>query len=75
MKYSLTFVILSLFVGRISVAQEGRTLRVKAGEDAAQAYSPHGFYRFPNFTRANVYLKGGARNSGIFFNYNIQISR
>jgi len=71
MKYSLTFVILSLFVGRISVAQEGRTLRVKAGEDAAQAYSPHGFYRFPQFTRANVYLKGGARNSGIFFNYNI----
>ena len=71
MKYSLSLVILFLFAGRIAIAQEGRTLRVKAGEDAAQAYSPHGFYRFPQFIRANVYFKGGARNSGILFNYNV----
>ncbi|MDP4263586.1 MAG: hypothetical protein Q8941_13750 [Bacteroidota bacterium] len=53
------------------MAQSTRTIRVKAGDDLAQAYSSHGFYRFPAFSKATLYYKGGSRNEGQLFNYNI----
>ena len=44
---------------------------MKAGEDVAQAYSPQGFYRFPQFSKAILYFKGGGQNTGVLFNYNV----
>ena len=52
-------------------AQSQRSIRVKAGEDIAQAYSPQGFYRFPQFSKAILFFKGGVQNSWHRFNYNI----
>ena len=52
-------------------AQSQRSIRVKAGEDIAQAYSPQGFYRFPQFSNAILFFKGGGQNSWHRFNYNI----
>jgi len=52
-------------------AQSRRSIRIKAGENIAQAYSPNGFYRFPQFSKATLFYKGGTRNTGEQFNYNI----
>lgn len=35
------------------------------------SYSPNGFYRFPQFSRAVVYLKNGRGNDKLLFNYNV----
>jgi hypothetical protein len=53
------------------LAQPGRTIKVKAGEDIAQAYSPQGFYRFGQFGKTKLYFKDGNHNYGQRFNYNI----
>ena len=53
------------------LAQPGRTIRVKAGEDIAQAYSINGFYRFAQFGKTKLYFKDGNHNMGQLFNYNI----
>src|SRR5688572_2456812 len=71
MKYLLlAAVVFSLNTNSI-VAQSRRTIRVKAGDDIAQAYSKHGFYRLPNFDKAILYYKSGNKTDGILFNYNI----
>ena len=70
MKYCLFFGIVSLFQCSLLFAQ-GKSIRVKAGEDLAQAYSPHGFYRFPQFNKAVLYFNGGGKNAGPVFNYNV----
>lgn len=68
----LVLLILSLlFYSNPMFAQSRRSIRVKAGEDIAQAYSPHGFYRFPQFSKAILFFKGGNQQSGQLFNYNI----
>jgi hypothetical protein len=53
------------------LAQSRRSIRVKAGEDIAQAYSPQGFYRFQQFSKAILFFKGDDQNIGQQFNYNI----
>lgn len=53
------------------IAQSRRTVRIPAGEDVALTYSPNGFYRFPQFRRAVVYLKNGGGNDKLLFNYNV----
>ena len=68
----LVLLILSLFFySNLMFAQSRRSVRVKAGEDIAQAYSPQGFYRFPQFSKAILFFKGGNQQSGQLFNYNI----
>ena len=52
-------------------SQTRRSVRVRAGEDIAQAYSKHGFYRFPSFSKAKLYFRSGGHNEGVQFNYNI----
>lgn len=71
MKYCLLVFLAASLNFNAAIAQKGRTLRIKAGDDVAQAYSPYGFYRFPQFGHAALYFKGGGRNSGKQFNYNI----
>jgi hypothetical protein len=53
------------------MAQSRRSIRVKAGEDLAQAYSKNGFYRLPVFATATLYFKSGLKHTGTQFNYNI----
>ncbi len=71
MKYFLSFILLSLLSCNFILAQSGNTIRVNAGEDVAQAYSPQGFYRFPQFLKPRLYFKGGILNGGLVFNYNV----
>lgn len=52
-------------------AQSRRSISVKAGDDLGEAYSPQGFYRFPEFKKANVYMRTGVGNSSLLFNYHI----
>lgn len=69
-KYSLLFA--ALFVNYcFALAQTGKPIRVKAGEDVAQAYSSHGFYRFPQFGKATLFFKNGGQNGATVFNYNV----
>ena len=70
MKHYLLFFLAALLNCNL-FAQTGQSIRVKAGEDVAQAYSPQGFYRFPQFSNAALFFKGGGRNSGVRFNYNV----
>jgi len=70
MKYFVCFFVVCLFQYKLLIAQ-GKSIRVKAGEDLAQAYSPQGFYRFPQFSKAVLYFSGGGKNSGPVFNYNV----
>jgi len=68
----LTILALVLFIGSNPlIAQTRKSIRVKAGDDLAQAYSKHGFYRFPQFTKAILHFKNGSNKDGILFNYNI----
>jgi hypothetical protein len=53
------------------LTQQRDKIRVRAGEDIAQAYSPNGFYRFPDFTKAVLYFYTGSNNTGLRFNYNL----
>ena len=52
-------------------AQPGKTITVKAGDDIAKAWSPAGFYQFPQFSKATLFRKTGQVNSNSLFNYNI----
>jgi hypothetical protein len=64
--------LLGIIIVNISAhTQSRRSIRVRAGEDIAQAYSPHGFYSFPAFSKATLFFRSGGNNSGLLFNYNI----
>src|SRR6476659_459929 len=71
MKQFLLLIFFLMFYGYGLLAQPGRTIKVKSGEDIAQAYSPHGFYRFGQFGKTKLYFKDGNHNYGQRFNYNI----
>jgi hypothetical protein len=75
MKHCFALILLITLFMPALIAQPGRTIRVKAGEDAAQAYSPSGFYRFPQFGKAHLYFNGTSRRSDILFNYNLYSGR
>ena len=71
MRHFVLFIWLLLLYPDRMFAQSRRSIRVKSGENIAQAYSPNGFYRFPQFSKATLFYKGGTRNAGEQFNYNI----
>jgi hypothetical protein len=71
MKNYILIVFYLFFLSAGIFAQSGRTIRVKAGDDVAQAYSSHGFYRFPQFGKATLYYNNKARSEGQKFNYNV----
>ena len=71
MRHLVLFTLTVLLHNSLIIAQTRRSIRVKAGEDIAQAYSPQGFYRFPLFSKAMLFFKGGGHNSWHRFNYNI----
>lgn len=50
---------------------QARTIKVEAGEDFAQAYSPTGFYRLADFTKATLHRHGRKENTEILVNYNL----
>lgn len=69
---SFCLLALSLLCCQLSLqAQSRRTIRIPAGEDIAMAYSSNGFYRFPQFGKATVYLRNGGGNDKLLFNYNV----
>ena len=70
MKYCLLF-FLAVVNYNLAFSQSVRSIRAKAGDDIAQAYSPNGFYRFPQFSEAKLCFKTGSKKTGILFNYNI----
>lgn len=65
----LILTLLSITVRGISQARQ--SIRVKAGEDLAQAFSSSGFYRFPQFEKALVSYTNGTQEPRFRFNYNI----
>ncbi len=71
MKRTPCLIFAFLLISEFSFSQPRRTLRVKAGEDMAQAYSKQGFYRFPQFIPGTVFFNDGSQNKGTKFNYNI----
>jgi hypothetical protein len=71
MKHLVFFILTLLLFSNLMFAQSRRSIRVKAGENIAQSYSPNGFYRFPQFSKAILFYKGGTQKAGQQFNYNI----
>ena len=71
MKHLLLLIFQLLLLSNRLAAQSRKSIRVKAGEDIAKAYSPNGFYRFPKFSKAILFYKGGSQNAGQLVNYNI----
>ena len=70
MKKTLLFLTCSLFFVVQLFAQSGDIVRIKAGEDPAKKYSPHGFYRFPNFSEGEAVFKDGGTTKAKF-NYHL----
>jgi hypothetical protein len=71
MKPVCAFALLVLLIEQALHAQPGKTVTVKAGDDIAKAWSPAGFYRFPQFGKATLFRKTGLGQSNSLFNYNI----
>lgn len=46
-----------------NLVQSQEIVRIKAGEDPASAYSPHGFYRYPHFSQGLVVFKHGGQTN------------
>jgi hypothetical protein len=70
MKYCL-LLFLAVVNYNLAFSQSVRSIRTKAGDDVAQAYSPSGFYRFSQFSEAKLCFKTGDKKTGILFNYNL----
>jgi hypothetical protein len=66
--YCIVLVMINCFG---SHAQQGKSVSVKAGDDLAQAYSPNGFYRFPQFSKAVLFRTSGKPVTGQLLNYDI----
>jgi hypothetical protein len=75
MKYTGLLLLAGLLCSAALFGQYRKTISVKAGEDVAQAYSPNGFYRFPQFTVASLYNVNRYGQSSMLFNYNILTGR
>jgi hypothetical protein len=71
MKLFWSVVFLVILIEPSLHAQPGKTITVKAGDDIAKAWSPGGFYRFPQFSKATLFRKSGQGLSNSLFNYNI----
>ncbi|MEP7373899.1 MAG: hypothetical protein ABI675_10950 [Chitinophagaceae bacterium] len=55
--------------------QTGKSILVKAGEDIAKTYSPNGFYRLPQFSKAELFRRTVKTTSNLLFNYNIYFAK
>jgi len=75
MKYTGLLLLTGLFLTTTLLGQYRKTIFVKAGDDVAQAYSPNGFYRFPQFTAASLYNVKRQGQSSMLFNYNLFTDR
>jgi hypothetical protein len=75
MKYTALLLLTGLMCSTTLFGQYRKTISVKAGEDIAQAYSPNGFYRFPQFSGASLYNEKRYGQSSMRFNYNIYTNR
>lgn len=79
MKYAGLLLLIGLTCSTTIFGQYRKSIFVKAGDDVAQAYSPNGFYRFPQFTEASLYasLYNVKRQgqSSMKFNYNLFTDR
>jgi hypothetical protein len=74
MKYT-GLLLTGLICSTTLIGQYRKTISVKAGDDVAQAYSPNGFYRFPQFTAASLYNVKRKGQSSMLFNYNLFTDR
>jgi hypothetical protein len=75
MKSTALLLLSGLMCSTTFFGQYRKTITVKAGEDIAQAYSPNGFYRFPQFAGASLYNERRYGQSSMRFNYNIYTNR
>lgn len=75
MKYTALLLLTGLICSTTLFSQYRKTILVKAGDDVAQAYSPNGFYRFPQFTEASLYNIKRQGQSSMKFNYNLYTNR
>jgi hypothetical protein len=75
MKYAGLLLLLSIICCTTLIGQYRKSISVKAGDDVAQAYSPNGFYRFPQFTAASLYNLKRKGPSSMLFNYNLFTGR
>src|SRR5690348_6088472 len=75
MKYTGLLLLSGLILSTSLFGQYRKSIFVKAGDDVAQAYSPHGFYRFPKFTEASLYNVKRQGQSSMLFNYNLFTDR
>lgn len=75
MKYTALLLLTGLIFSTSLFGQYRKTIMVKAGDDVAQAYSPNGFYRFPQFTEASLYNVKRQGQSSMKFNYNLFTDR
>jgi hypothetical protein len=71
MKYRGLFIIPCLFFILPAQGQYRKSIAVNAGEDMAQAFSPNGFYRFPQFSQGALFSRKRSGNSAQLFNYNL----
>ena len=71
MKYFTLLLISSCLLSLTAFNQPTRSIRVKAGDDVAQAYSPQGFYRLPQFSKAILYYSDGKAGTAQQFNFNL----
>jgi len=70
MKPVCVVVLTAVMVPFSLLGQSARSITVKAGEDIAKTWSPTGFYRFSQFSKAVLFRKTGKSNSNSLFNYN-----
>lgn len=69
---SLWFLIFTIIINtNLLFGQGSKSILVRAGEDIAKAYSPNGFYRFSQFTKATLFRKTGKSDTDKLLNYNI----
>ena len=62
--------LLTLMCFSILSAQTTEVIRIKAGQDIASGFSPHGFYRYPSFNQGTAVFKNGSRTTARF-NYHL----
>lgn len=71
MKTTILFFLPAVLLAAEVHAQYRKSIEVKAGEDAAQAYSSSGFYRFREFSAGALFTEDRSGKSSYRYNYNI----
>lgn len=66
MRKCFVLVICAFFLSCELLSQSAEVIRIKAGQDPASGYSPHGFYRFPAFNEGVAVFKDGSETAAKF---------